>query len=280
MKLVINCDDNNGVGLNKKNYLMNALCPGNVELVSWTPQIGAEAEYLLNIEPYTFKQGKKWTGVWEIDLLLDRQEMSETNWALSDTIFTAISTIPDRLQKYKDKTRLLFQAVDPTIHKVYDVPKECDIAFSGDMHSPVYTERERVYNILKKNYNFKGFDKTNTANYIKNINSARIQFIRSMSTPLNDGELAQRFFECLAIGPVVTNYVDDLKHTGLVESVDYFAYKNDDEMILKINHLLQNPEFAQTMAENGRKKAQLYHTYSHRLATILQTIYDFNNNSN
>lgn len=104
--------------------------------------------------------------------------------------------------------------------------------------------------------------------YVKQLNRARIQFIRSMDVD-GKGEIAQRFFECLAIGPVLTNWVDDLAHTGLVEWQDYVSYKTDEEAVSKMRFLLKHPEDAQKIAENGRYKSNLYHTYEHRLITII-----------
>jgi spore maturation protein CgeB len=82
----------------------------------------------------------------------------------------------------------------------------------------------------------------------------------------------KRFFECLAIGPVLTNYVPDLESTGLIEGEDYLAYRTDAELLSKMKQLVTNPEFAQKIAINGRKKALELHTYEQRLETILSDI--------
>jgi len=258
---------------NKKYYLLRAAEKLGINVVASTPQTLPEnVDYSLNIEPYErFIPGNKWTGIWEIDLLLDRQDMNEINWQLADTVFIAVNTIPDRLKKFKSKTRLLFQACDPDLYKTKVIP-EYDVVFSGSMHSPVYSERERIYNIVKEFCNYKGFDNTGLFDYINILKLAKVQFIRSMKTPIGDGELAQRFFECLAIGPVLTNYVDDLKHTGLIEDTDYMAYRNDKDMLEKLSYLVKHPEFASKMAQNGALKARMYHTYTNRLISILNTI--------
>lgn len=273
MTLYINCDSN-GVTYTKKEYLLKAAERLRLDVQPWTPQIGAEADYILNIEPFVFKRGKKWTGIWEIDVLLDRQEMSESNWVLADRIFIAVSTLPKRLEKFREKTRVLLQASDPTIHKrLPEIKPEYDVVFAGAMHSPIYTERERIYNQLKTFCNYMGFDNNKPIQeYVKVMNQAKIQFIRSMKTPVGEGELAQRFFESLAIGPVLTNYAPDLLSTGLVHEEDYFYYRDDKDMLEKLSYLIKHPKFASTMALNGRKKALLYHTYGNRLVSILDQI--------
>ncbi len=187
---------------------------------------------VLNIEPYKFKKGEKWTGIWEIDLLLDREEMSEENWNCADTIFTAISAVPPRLQKFK--TQLLFQASDPELHQRKPDP-QYDVIFSGSSEHPCYRERERLYSLIKQKFSYKDYGKGHSIEgYVTACNTARVQFIRSMKTQIADGELAQRFFEGLAIGPVLTNYVPDLELTGLKEGMDYLSYRNDKEMLEKL----------------------------------------------
>ena len=86
------------------------------------------------------------------------------------------------------------------------------------------------------------------------------------------GEIAQRFFECLAIGPVLTNYVDDLKYTGLVEGEDYLSYKDDAEMISKMEYLVNNPVESDKIAKSGRLKSILFHSYENRLVSIINAI--------
>lgn len=258
--MILNCIDNK-VTFNKKNYLERAAA-----------RLGIKFEddgCVLNIEPYQFVKGKKWTGIWEIDLLLDHEGMQEKNWEQADVIFIAISTLPPRLERFRHKTVLLFQACDPELHKRTSEPSY-DVILSGTLDGEPYRERRRIYDLIAEHCKFGNLGKDNKpAQYVDLLSKANIQFIRSMKTPIGEGEIAQRFFECLAIGPVLTNHVKDLEHTGLVEEEDYLAYRDDEEMLMKLKWLLDKPKFAQEMAENGRKKALLYHTYENRLMTII-----------
>lgn len=278
MKLYLNCDNNESESFTKKNYLLAAANRLGIS-DQIEEYIDGEVENVLNIEPFTkFVKGTKWTGIWEIDLLCDRVEASETNWVESDVVFIAISTIPKRLEPFRHKTELLFQACDPMIHKRLEtIKQEYDFVFCGSLGIHWYTERERVMELLRKSeFTFKDFPKgEGPGKYVENINHAKVQFIRSMKTNVADGELAQRFFECLAIGPVLTNYVEDLKYTGLIEGEDYMAYRDDGEMLKNMKLLTFDPELAQRIADNGRKKALTYHTYEHRLVTILQHLQDY-----
>jgi hypothetical protein len=280
MKLFINCDDNK-VTLNKKNYLLKAAERLGLrdKVVGLTERVDDEpTDFMLNIEPCGFKEGNKWTGIWEIDILLDRVQMSDSNWAVCDTVFMASSNIPDRLKdKYPEKRVVMFQACDPLLHRrVESVKKEFDFVFAGSIGGGIYKAREKAMETLRDHFTFKGYGKEHKPEqYVKMLSSARVQFIRSGSSPIAESQTAQRLFECLAIGPVLKDYHPDLELLGIEEGVDYFSYKDDNEMIEKMQVLLDNPDFADEMARNGRRKALMFHTYEHRLLSILNLVDEF-----
>lgn len=264
---------------NKTDYLLAAAKRLEIDyILPYKP--GINSENVLNIEPYSnFIKGSKWTGVWEIDLLLDRAQMSTGDWTAADDVFIAVGTIPKRMFIFKDKVTLLFQACDPFLHKrIPSISQDWDFVFSGSVDLKFYKERKSAMSLLRKNgFTFADFPKDKAPEeYVRNINKAKVQFIRSMKTPIGDGELAQRFFECLAIGPVLTNYVEDLKLTGLVEGVDYLSYKDDKEMLLKMHKLIDNEDYRQEVAQSGRNKALLMHSYEHRLMSIINFIKEKN----
>lgn len=279
MKLYLNCDPNIGnVAFTKKDYLLYAANKlGINNIVDYQGE--KDVEYVLNIEPYsTFVKGTKWTGIWEIDLLMDRLEMKEENWEVADTIFIAISTIPKRMEKFRDKTKLLFQACEPDFHK-YDptIDKKYDFVLAGTQTLFIYKEREKaIQTLIKSGFSFADLGKNHAPKeYGMKLNKARVQFIRSMKTKIADGEIAQRFFECLAIGPVLTNRVEDLKKTGLKEGEDFLAYGDEAGMIRQMRDLINTPHYADKIAEAGRKKALTMHTYENRLQEILTWIQNF-----
>ena len=272
MKLYLNCQTNEGPAYTKKDYLLHAAVKlGIKDVVNYVDE--KDPEYVLNIEPYsTFVKGSKWTGIWEIDLLMDRVEMKEENWEQADVIFTAISTIPERMEKFRDKTHLLFQACEPDFHK-YDstIDRKYDFVLAGTQTLFIYKEREKaIQTLIKAGFSFADLGKNHAPKeYGKLLNKARVQFIRSMKTNIADGEIAQRFFECLAIGPVLTNWVPDLDKTGLINGVDYRAYHSEEEMVQGMKYLLTSGE---RIARSGRKKVLTMHTYENRLQEILQWI--------
>jgi len=234
-------------------------------------------EYIINIEPFhSFIKGSKWTAIWEIDVTFDRPQLSFSNWVACDTVFVANSNLPDRMKGFQGEKIVLFQACDPLIHRrIPDITPRYDFVFSGTTGLDVYKERSRMMDALRfHGFSFCDFGKGYTPqDYVKKINEARVQFIRSAyKPPIANSQVEQRFFECLAIGPVLKDYHPDLDELGLVESKDYFSYRNDDEMFFKMQYLVDHLGFAQKMAVNGRRKALLCHSYEHRFITIINFI--------
>lgn len=277
---------------NKKDFLLRAAERlGLYNVIELTLPLHDTPEYVLNIEPYNdnFFKGTKWTGSWEIDCLLKRQERTR-HWDQIDTVFLANQT---SLYPIGGKFQLLFQACDPYLYD-FSIQPETDFVLAGSISdvyyykdwgerqelpsTDIYAERARVYGKLKDEFSYEYFgNHFKTPEYISLQQKGRVQFIRSMKV-FEEGEIAQRFFELLAIGPVLTNYTKDCDHLGLVEGEDYMYYKSDEEMLTKMRLLVNDEILRKKIQENGRRKAFMYHTYEHRLMTIINHLrlnYDF-----
>lgn len=275
MKLYLNCTDNN-ITFNKKNYLLRAAKRlGMDDVVNYNGE--EKPECVLNIEPFTeFVKGTTWTGVWEIDCLLDRVQMKLDDWIASDMVFLANSFYPARMNAYQGEKQFMFQAADPVLHRrIASIDQDFDFVFAGSAESGIYDKRiDAIVKLRAEKFTFKDYGKNHIPEeYVNFINSAKVQFIRSASNgSIGDSQIEQRFFECLAIGPVLKDYHPQLEHIGLEEGKDFYWYKTESEMIEKMHYLIDNPDFAATMAANGRKKVLMYHTYEHRLITLKQII--------
>ena len=155
MKLFLNCIDNL-ITLNKKNYLLMAAERLGFDWVVDYEKRGTDdkVEYILNIEPYTqFVKGSKWTGIWEIDLIFNRNQLSMTDWNMSNIVFIANEVFPAKTLPNRHLTQTLFQACDPILHRPIECEKEFDFVFSGNVGKN-YSERERTINLLKKYFTF------------------------------------------------------------------------------------------------------------------------------
>lgn len=262
MYLFLNCNDN-PITFNKKNYLIRAAERLKIDWIK--PYTGGQVENILNIEPYDFVKGTRWTGVWEIDLLLE-PERHERYLDECNTAFGAITTENKRYV-------YLPQACDPILHKkVGDETHDWVHCGSTAGDGKCYEERQRRHELLKS-FSHQFYEKHKRPDeYVSAISTARVQFIQSMVVK-GQGEVAQRFFECLAIGAVLTNETEDLHRLGLEEGIDYEAYRTDDEMIEKMKILTEDEEKRKKIAKNAREKALLFHTYENRLSTIMQYVY-------
>lgn len=269
--------NHNEVAFTKKDYLLRAaerLGLGDY-VINYSEHSGIVPEYVLNIEPYNYLvTGSKWTGLWEIDVMLDRQEMNLDRWINSDTVFVANNSYPERMKSFHGNLVTMFQACDPFLHKrIPSIPQNFDFVFAGSVGLEIYRERERLMQFLREhNFSFHDFGKGMKPEvYVEHLNEAKVQFIRSgQKLPIANSQVEQRFFECLAIGPVLKDYTPDLEQLGLVEGTDFYWYKTDEELLEKMTYLLDHPEFAKVMATNGRNKALLYHTYENRLMSIIR----------
>jgi hypothetical protein len=267
MILSINSKDG-GFSWTKKRYLLEAAKRLGLDWVK--SYDGGDGEFILNVEPYDFVKGNTWTGIWEIDLLLNRPEYGNGNWGKADDLFWAVNC------GRGEKHHLLFQACDPVKHKRFEMIESYDFVSCGTNGGGDREERARLITLLKEHgFSFMDYGTGHDIDtYPHMFSTGKVQFIRSMQTGYGDGEIAQRFFECLAIGPVLTNWVDDLKLTGLTEDIDYMAYRDDQELLDKMKLLIDDEKLRNEMARNGREKALLLHTYEHRLISIINTIKD------
>lgn len=272
MKLMLYLNaENNKVTWNKKNYLLAAAkrMGVNVQDVSGV----ANPECVLNIQPFSFIKGTKWTGVWHIDVCLN-SDIPAVYYYLCNTVFVA----SNQMRRPDVNAQVLFQACDPVLHKRQNVPQEYDYVVCGLMGGAYNGERERLHRILAQE--FKCLDAGNgkpPQEYVNALSRGKVQWIRTANTDGGFEMAAQRFFESLAIGPVLTNYTKDLPLTGLIEDVDYMAYRDEKEMVDKMKLLLSDEEMRRKIATNGRNKALLYHSYDQRLASILNVCREYDN---
>jgi hypothetical protein len=273
MIIALNCDDNE-ITFNKKNYLLRAARRLDWGIVGDIKEIRPPYDYILNIQPCTLLMGKKWTGLWHIDILLNSY-IPANEYGLVDTVFVA-STHSQCLNTY-NKALTLFQACDPVLHRrIPEIKPEFDYVLCGSMGVPIYEQRENMHKLLRDKYTYGDFGKNHKPEeYVAYLNKGRVQWVRSGTGPHGKSNIAQRFFESLAIGPVLTNWTDDLLATGLIEGEDYLAYHDGPEMMGKMEKLISDEKYRNYIAENGRKKALMYHSYEQRLMAIFNIVNEF-----
>lgn len=268
-KIYLNADKR-GFSYNKRDYLIRA-----TQQMGWkvfddiANAVGGDIDYLLNIQPCDIKRGKKWTGLWHIDVSMDSS--LPQHYGEMDTVFVASSVG----KTHYDKEIVMFQACDPFLHRrIPEISQDYDfvVCGTGGTTEGLYAERGRVIKLLSSKYTYlDGGNGLEPEFYVREYNKAKVQVVQP-TTWNGYGMCAQRFFECLAIGPVLCDYTPDLELLGLVEGGDYFSYKTDEEMFTKMDLLLGSEELRNKMFLSGREQALKNHTFAHRLITIFNTV--------
>lgn len=280
----------------KADYLMLAAEAEGIDYVKrWDES--CSAEYVLNIHPYhkdykvvQWQKGSRWTGNWEMDNLVCRERQQES-WDDTDTVFLCnrFNWKPNHDRKFE----FLYEACWPSLYD-FNIKPEVDFVQIGttkDEHhwkdfgengpSPatdIYAERSRLYDLLSSKYQVEYHGEyLDTKEYLKTLARGRIQFIQSMHV-LDENEIAQRFWESLPIGPVITSWSPTLKDLDLVEGQDYLAYYSDSDLLEKVNRLLTDKEYYRRIQVCGKLAALERHTYKerlHQLINYLKANYEF-----
>lgn len=82
-----------------------------------------------------------------------------------------------------------------------------------------------------------------------------------------------RVYDILGAGGfLITNYQADLTENGFVLGEDLVVYESKEDLLCKIDYYLNHEEERLQIAENGRRKVSLMHTYDNRVQCILEKI--------
>lgn len=265
--------DSGGFSFNKKDYLLRAAKRMDWLMFQDVRDAIGPIDYLLNIQPCNLKRGGKWSGLWHIDVSLDSHFPDQ--YGEMNTIFVASSV---GIRPY-DKQIVMFQALDPELHRrIPEIKQDFDFTICGHGGSSegCYGKRGHVYDILQKKYKYNpGGGGLPPEKFVVEYNRAKVQVVQPCMGSNGWGMCAQRFFECLGIGPVLCDWTPDLELLDLKDGEDYMSYKSDSELIEKMDLLLADENLRNKIFENGRRKALASHTFEHRLVTIFNIVKDY-----
>ena len=156
-------------------------------------------------------------------------------------------------------------AADPKFNKRYkDESQLYDIGLLGN---DTYPERSALLEMLKQNFNVLTGEAKPGEPYSRKLNQCKMIFNRSMMNDVN-----MRFFEAISCGrllltdylPEQEKYAEDEKH--------YIIYKDGRDLIAKVKFYLNNEKEREAIAKAGMKHIHKYHTYKHRLDTIIRLV--------
>lgn len=159
---------------------------------------------------------------------------------------------------------------DPAIHRAFDVPKAYDLVFVGQTRPSYNPDRFRLMNRLQQ----AGLDVVVTTAFMEEMalffSRGRMVFNRT----LGEGVI-MRVFEAMACGTLLlTNRLaPDVGQDDLFEDRIHFVCYDEDSLEDLAHYYLAHPAEREAIARAGRREVLARHTYAHRAATLLATVF-------
>ena len=163
--------------------------------------------------------------------------------------------------KYKNKCALVTYAADPLIHKPYNLEKDYDIGFIGNINGD---DRIEYLNALKSS----GLKCYISSNIPGNIMASELSRCKLLFNHIRFVDINLRFFETMAIGCQLVNRKSSLKEFA-EENIHYFGYDNPTEMLLIVKRLLKDDDLRNRTSLRARSHFLSNHTYAHRSQSII-----------
>ncbi len=159
-------------------------------------------------------------------------------------------------------------AADPTVHRPYDVPKRYDIAFVGAT-GPGYERRHALLARLAQRFTLNDYTRSYTPDAMARVYSeGRLGFNCSIRREVN-----MRLFEGPATGTaLLTDHIDNGLSALMTDSEHVVLY-DDDTLFEQVEELLHDTERRERIARQGYAHVHAHHTYDHRVATLLDTVF-------
>jgi len=102
---------------------------------------------------------------------------------------------------------------------------------------------------------------------VDSINSYKIHFNESENDDIN-----YRVFETMGTNTMLLTTKNENIETFFTDIVDIVTYDNSNEMLDKIEFLLQNQEMIKTISKNGYEKTILNHSFDIRAKQLIKII--------
>lgn len=246
---------------------------------------------LRNIPPYVIKELKKtlstkiifWTGDGLVNLERQYALISEYDaWFVKDVYMYDFMKNKLNLNVYK-----IGECINKYVHKKplnIDFGTICDVSVVGTL----YPYRAKICeNLLEKNINLSIYGSVPSwiGNKWKNLHQnkyvtldeknkvfygSKINLNTIFYGDINAGNC--RLFEVAGAGGFQICDRKSEINEYFEEDKEIVFFDNINELILKINYYLKNPEEAYKIGEASRKKALSKHTYEHRIDEIFKII--------
>lgn len=157
--------------------------------------------------------------------------------------------------------------------------RNIDIASVGSNDAGFYGKRTKAIHAMKSHFSSKYSLSFNKKAYLQDLASiygnSKIVFNRSANTIKS---INMRLFEGMGCGALVfSDYVPGMEKL-FIENTHYVSFKDQNELIEKMDYYLKNLEEAQTIATAAYEHLLNNHTYEHRANEIIDLIEELGNN--
>jgi O-antigen biosynthesis protein len=201
---------------------------------------------------------------WAIDTHLDNDGWYASKGEDFDLVFCAQQQGVESLQRSGIPAIWLPLACDPTIHRPFDVHKEWDFCFVGNLFDG---PRSELVRLLQQTYPSHFVGNAYFTDMARVYSASRVVFNRSLR-----GDLNMRIFEALACQTLLLT--DELPDNGLPElfqdGVHLATYRSSSELLQKIAFYLNHPSDCARVAKTGYQLAIQQHSYLKRMQRILE----------
>lgn len=161
---------------------------------------------------------------------------------------------------------------DAAIHADQHLERTYDVGFVGQV-GRAYPQRIELLQAVEQKYRINDFRRSYYREEMARIYSqAKIVVNISHSNAI----IPMRFFEAPAAGAMLLTHHSQINGQDelLREGVDYVSFCDLHDALDKIDYYLAHPEEREAIARAGQAAVLGRHTYAHRVAQLLQTVYD------
>lgn len=185
-----------------------------------------------------------------------------------DMIFSSNYYVAQYFQNQHPQSFWLPLAVDPETHYPINQSLTYDIAFVGTLNMVQYRQRARLLKQLQEHFKVNIVTQATPRECAEIYAQAHLVFDKSLGYGINT-----RPFEALACKKVLFTEENPLSGIELLfNNHRELVYYNETNLISLIEEYLTNKEKRELVANQGYQEAIKYHTYQHRVQTLLGLI--------
>lgn len=162
-------------------------------------------------------------------------------------------------------------ACAPAVHHPVDREKDFDVSFAGSWRLRVHRRRAQYIELLQRHFRVAAQDRVYGDEVCDIMCRGKLMFNHCAVEEVN-----MRVFEAMCMGgPLVTNREPAIN--GLLDLFEdgkhLICYSIEEELVERVRHYLDHPAERDEIARAGRAEVLAKHTYRHRVATLLDTVF-------